>query len=72
MIVTITCRMKILHTIFFLTLFSDFLGCGRIALKDLLKEGDSPWHKQLLLEDVSCGEVELILELTLNKSDLLL
>ena len=50
----------------------DFLGCGRILLKDLLNEGDSPWRKQVLLEDVSSGEVELVLELTLNKSDLLL
>lgn len=52
--------------------FSDFLGCGRIALKDLLQEGDSPWAKQVLLEDVQSGEIDLILELTLNKSDLLL
>lgn len=51
---------------------SDFLGCGRLALKDLLQEGDSPWTKQVLLEDVQSGEIELILELTLNKSDLLL
>ena len=50
----------------------DFLGCCRVALKDLLKEGDSPWQKQLLLEDVQKGELELIIELTLNKSDLLL
>lgn len=41
-------------------------------LKDLLNEGDSPWKKQVLLEDATSGEVELVLELTLNKSDLLL
>ena len=43
-----------------------------MVLKDLLQEGDSPWHKQVLLEDVSRGELELVIELTLNKSDLLL
>ena len=51
---------------------TDFLGCCRVALKDLLQEGDSPWQKQLLLEDVQKGELELVIELTLNKSDLLL
>ena len=43
-----------------------------MVLKDLLQEGDSPWRKQVLLEDVSRGELELVIELTLNKSDLLL
>ena len=48
-----------------LFLAADFLGCGRVVLKELLKEGDSPWKKQVLLEDVSSGEVDLVLELTL-------
>jgi hypothetical protein len=61
-------------TVFDQDIFSpnDFLGAGRVILKDLLQEGDSPWRKQVLLEDVAKGEVELVLELTLNKSDLLL
>jgi hypothetical protein len=61
-------------TVFDQDIFSpnDFLGCGRVVLKDLLQEGDSPWRKQVLLEDVSRGELELVIELTLNKSDLLL
>ena len=50
----------------------DFLGSTKVTLKDLLNSGDSPWTKRLLLEDVKKGEIELRIELELNKSDLLL
>ena len=50
----------------------DFLGSTKVTLKDLLSSGDSPWTKRLLLEDVKKGEIELRIELELNKSDLLL
>ena len=50
----------------------DFLGSIKLAIKQLLRDGDSPWTKRLLLEDVSNGEIELKIELELNKSDLLL
>ena len=50
----------------------DFLGSGRISLKDLLGVKDSPWEKTVLLEGVASGEVTLKIALTLNESDLLL
>ena len=52
--------------------YSDFLGCAKLTLKDLLKDGDSPWTKRLLLEDVASGEIELKIDLTINKKNLLL
>ena len=55
-----------------LCIFSDFLGCGRVSLKDLLRVKDSPWEKTVLLENVSSGEITLKIALTLNKSNLLL
>ena len=60
--------------IIILSLFphSDFLGCAKLTLKDLLKDGDSPWTKRLLLEDVASGEIELKIDLTINKKNLLL
>jgi len=60
------------HVHFFLSVCIDFLGCTKLALKDLLSGGDCPWTKRLLLEDVKKGEIELKIELELNKSDLLL
>lgn len=46
---------------------SDFLGCARISIPDLLKEEPhGPWTKRLLLEDVSKGEIELRLALKLS------
>jgi len=60
------------HVHFFLSICIDFLGSTRLALKDLLSSGDCPWTKRLLLEDVKKGEIELKIELELNKSDLLL
>ena len=54
------------------TLHTDFLGCTKLSLKDLLRSGDSPWNKRLLLEEVSNGEIELAIELELKKSGLLL
>lgn len=54
------------------SLLLDFLGTTKLALKDLLRDGDCPWTKRMLLEDVSNGEIELKIELQLNKSDLLL
>ena len=53
-------------------LFADFLGCAKLTLKDLLKDGDSPWTKRQLLEDVASGEIELKIDLTINKKNLLL
>lgn len=53
-------------------MFSDFLGCGCVSLKDLLRDKDSPWEKTMLLENVASGEVSLKIALTLNKSNLLL
>lgn len=50
----------------------DFLGSAKLSVKDLFRDGDSPWTKRLLLEDVKNGEIELKIELILNKSDLLL
>lgn len=47
---------------------TDFLGCARISLPDLLKENShGPWNKRLLLEDVKQGEIELRLSLKLNR-----
>ena len=60
------------HLVFTLTNVPDFLGCAKLTLKDLFRDGDSPWTKRLLLEDVKNGEIELKIELNLNKSDLLL
>ena len=39
----------------------DFLGCAKVSLKELRQEANSngPWTKQLLLEDVPKGELEL-------------
>ena len=50
----------------------DFLGCGRLSVKDLLRDGDSPWEKTVLLENVASGEIVLNITLTLSKSALLL
>ena len=56
----------------FFLFHADFLGCARLTLKELFKDGDSPWTKRLLLEDVASGEIELKIELTINKKNLLL
>ena len=50
----------------------DFLGSGRVSLKDLLRDKDSPWEKTVLLENATSGEIYLKISLTINKSDLLL
>lgn len=40
---------------------SDFLGCAKLSLKELRDESgtDGPWTRQILLEDVPKGELEL-------------
>jgi len=43
-----------------------------VALRDLLRDKDSPWEKVVLLENVSSGEIALKIALTLNESNLLL
>ena len=60
------------HLVFTSDNSPDFLGCAKLSLKGLFRDGDSPWTKRLLLEDVKNGEIELKIELILNKSDLLL
>ena len=55
-----------------LVFYPDFLGCGRVSLKDLLSIKDSPWEKTVLLENVNSGEISLKIELTLKSSNLLL
>ena len=51
---------------------TDFLGSARLTLKDLLRDGDSPWSKRMLLVDVANGEIELKIDLKMNKKNLLL
>ena len=50
----------------------DFLGEAKLSIRDLLRDGDSPWTKRLLLEGVPNGEIELRIALELNEKDLLL
>jgi len=48
---------------FFFFVFSvDFLGHTSIKISEILEDGQGPWTKRQLLENVHTGEIEFLLE----------